>query len=286
LGSNEVLTGLVEGLAALGYAEGKNIVVASPPFDGTSEQANRLVADFALSQVRVIVAGSTTAARAAMRSPFTIPVVFAGLADPVLSGLADTLSRPERHGTGVSVVATELYPKRLEMLHLLVPRAKRIAYLRTSSNPDPRLLTATRAAARKLGVQLQTYDAPNLGDMDSTLTAIRSGGAEALMVGGNVASGNTAEKIARFARTAKLPAVFPYRGWHEHNVIMSYGPNLREVGLRAASYVDKILKGAQPGALPIEQMAKYELVINLRVARELGIKVPQELLQRADELLR
>ena len=117
-----------------------------------------------------------------------------------------------------------LYPKRLEMLHWLAPRAKRIAYLRTSSNPDSRLLDTTRAGARKLGVQLQTYDARYATEIDSALSAIKSGAAEALMVGGNVAEAEAAEKIARFVRNTRLPAVFLYREWHRHDVLMSYGP--------------------------------------------------------------
>jgi len=284
--TNAAAEELRNGLRELGYIEGKHVAFEAPQFDGTTDEANRLAHDLVGSKVDVIVAGSTTAARAAMQATSDIPVVFAGLADPLVSGLASSLSKPGRNGTGVSVIATELYPKRLEMLHRLAPRAKQVAYLRTSSNPDSRLLDTTRTAARQLGVRLQTYDARDTTELDSVLSALRADGADALLVGGNVGSAAAMEKIARFARSARLPAVFPYREWHRHDVLMSYGPSLKDVGLRSARYVDKILKGAKPAELPIEQIAKYNLVIDLRVARQTGIKVAEDLLQRADEVIR
>jgi putative ABC transport system substrate-binding protein len=285
--TNPAAEGVREGLRELGYVEGRNVVFESPQFDGTTEQASRLADDLVRSKVDVIAAGSTAAARAAMQATATIPVVFVGLGDPVWSGLASSLSKPSRNGTGVSVLGTELYPKRLEALHQLVPRAKLIAYLGNSSSPvAARLLDATRSGAQQLGVRLQTYDVRTVTEIEPALNAIKSGAAKALFVGGDVVFTAAAEEIARFVRSTKLPAVFPFREWHQHDVLMSYGPSLREAGLRAAGYIDKILKGAKPADLPIEQISKYELVINLRVARELGIHVPEDLLLRADEVIR
>jgi len=146
--------------------------------------------------------------------------------------------------------------------------------------------TDLREGTAQLGVRLQTYDAHGASELDSVLSALRAEGADALLVGGNVGSTAAMENIARFARSARLPAVFPYREWHRHDVLMSYGPSLRDVGLRTARYVDRILKGAKPAELPIEQIAKYDLVIDLRVARQTGIKVAKDLLQRADEVIR
>jgi putative ABC transport system substrate-binding protein len=277
---------LRDGLRELGYIEGKNIVIEWRRFAGGGEELRSLAADLARSKLDVIVAATTAAGRAALEATATIPVVFLS-GDPVATGLAASLAKPGRNGTGVSLVSTELYPKRLEYLHLLAPRARRIAFLTNSSNPvsGPQL-GALQKAAPMLGVQLVTLDARNESELGTVLGALRRGEAEGVIVSSDGVFRSNKSKLAQAIRKARLPAIFPYRAYIDDGALMSYGPDLKEAGRKTATYVDRILKGAKPGDLPIEQMSKYELIINLRVARELGLKVPQDLLLRADEVIR
>ncbi len=277
---------LRDGLRELGYTEGKNIVIEWRRFAGGGEELRSLAADLARSKVDVIVADTTAAGRAALEATATSPVVFLS-GDPVATGLAASLAKPGRNGTGVSVVSTELYPKRLEYLHLLAPRARRIAFLTNSSNPiaAPQL-AALQKAAPMLGVQLVMLDARNESELGTVLRALLGGEAEGVIVSNDSVFRSNKSKIAQALRKTRLPAIYPYRAYLEDGVLMSFGPNLKVVGRKLAVYVDKILKGAKPADLPIEEMSTYELVINLRIARELGLKVPQELLFRADEVIR
>ncbi len=277
---------LRDGLRELGYIEGKNIVIEWRRFAGGGEELRSLAADLARSKPDVIVAATTAAGRAALEATATIPVVFLS-GDPVAMGLATSLAKPGRNGTGVSIVSTELFPKRLEYLHWLAPRARRIAFLTNSSNPiaAPQL-AALQKAAPMLGLQLVTLDARNESELGTVLRALRRGEAEGVIVSNDGVFRSNKFKIAQAIRKARLPAIYPYRAYLEDGMLMSYGPNLKEAGRKMATYVDRILKGAKPGDLPIEQMSEYELIINLRVARELGLKVPQDLLLRADEVIK
>ena len=280
------IEGLREGLRELGYVEGKDFTLEWPQFDGSTEQANSLAAELVRSGVDLIVASGTPAAQRALQATSTVPVVF-NAGDPVWSKLGASLSRPGRNATGVSVLSTELYPKRLEYLHRLAPRARRIAYLMNSSNPmGPLQLEELQKGARKLGVQIEAFDARSAQEVDAALQAMRASKPDAIFVGGDTIFVRARAKIAEAVRNAKLPAIFPYREYHAVGALMSYGPSMKEVGRRLAGYVDKLLKGAKPAELPIEQIIKYELIIDLRVAREMGIKVPQELQTRADEVIR
>ncbi len=277
--------GLRDGLRELGYIEGKNIAIDWRR--STGGDVDRLLAgELVRSKSDVIVVNTTAAARAALEASTTIPVVFIS-GDPVATGLAASLARPGKNGTGVSVVSTELYPKRLEYLHWLAPRARRIAFLMNSTNPiaAPQL-EALQKAAPLLGVELVTLDARNQTELGAALRALQGGAADGVMVSADVVIRSNKNKVAQVIRSARLPAMFPYKEYHNSGTLMSYGPNSTEVGRKMAVYVDKILKGAKPADLPIEQLSKYELVIDLRVARELGLKVPQDLLLRADEVIR
>jgi putative tryptophan/tyrosine transport system substrate-binding protein len=280
------IEGLREGLRELGYVEGKNFTLDWPQFGGSTEQANSLAAELVHSGVDLIAASGTPAALGAMQATTTVPIVF-NAGDPVWSKLGVSLSRPGRNATGVSVLSTELYPKRLEYLHHLALRARRIAFLMNSANPMGTLqLEEVQNAARKLGVQIETFDARNIQELDGALQAMRASKPDAIFVGGDTIFLRAVAKIAEAVRTTKLPAIFPYREYHAPGALMSYGPSMKDVGRRVAGYVDKILKGAKPSGLPIEQVTKYELIINLRQAREIGIEVPPELLLRADEVIR
>jgi putative ABC transport system substrate-binding protein len=276
--------GVRDGLRELGYTEGENIVIDwRRPVGGNEERS--LAADLVRSKVDLIVAVNTAAARAALETTTTIPVVFTS-GDPVASGLAASLAKPGKNGTGVSIVSTELYPKRLEYLHWLVPRARRIAFLMNSSNPIvPIQLEATQRAALTLGLQLVLLDARNETELGTVLRALRRGTADGFILSSDSLFRLNRSKVVQAIRKSRLPAIFPYPDYAD-DVLMCYGPNIRDVGRKMAAYVDKILKGAKPADTPIEQISKYEFVINLRVARELGLRVPQDLLLRADEVIR
>lgn len=277
--------GFRQGLRELGYVEGKNIVIDWRRGE-TSKELLALAEVLVTGKVKVIVTNGTPATRAAMQSTAIIPVVFASVGDPVVSGFAASLAKPGRNGTGVSVFATELYPKRLELLHQLAPKARRVTYLINSSNPlTPRFLEEMEMAARKLGVRLQTLDARNTRELDAVLHSLDKNPPEAILVGGDLLYLAHKERVAAAVRKSRVPAIFASEGYHEHGALMSYGPSLREAGRLAAVYVDKILKGASPSELPIEQISRYELIVDLRLARELRIDVPRELLVRADKVI-
>jgi putative ABC transport system substrate-binding protein len=285
-GPGPVQEGFHQGLRELGYVEGKNILI-DWRFGETGQELRALAEALVKGKVEVIVATSTPAARAAMQGTATIPVVFAAVGDPVASGFAASLARPGRNGTGVSIVATELTAKRLEFLHQLAPKARRITCLVNLSNPiAARILEETEIAARTLGVRLQTLDARNGRELDALLQTLEKNPPEAVLVEGDGLYLANKGKVAAVVRKARIPAIFPYDDFHEHGALMSYGPSLREAGRLAAGYVDKILKGANPSELPIQQISRFELIIDLRLARELGIDVPRALLARADRVIK
>jgi len=279
--------GFRQGLGELGYVEGKNILIDWRQHGDSEPELRALTEVLVRTKVDVIVASGSSAARAAMEATGTIPVIFAGTGDPVAARFAESLARPGKNATGVSVVASELYPKRLEFLRLLAPKARRIAYITNSSNPiAARLLEEAETAARTLGIRLQTLDARNLGELEALLRILNKNPPEAILVGGDLLFLAHKKKVAAALRKSRLPTMFPYEDYHEHGALMSYGPSLREAGRLAAVYVDKILKGAKPSELPIQQISRYELTIDLRLARELQLEVPPELLARADRVIK
>ncbi|MBI3527059.1 MAG: ABC transporter substrate-binding protein [Betaproteobacteria bacterium] len=279
--------GFRQGLRELGYVEGKNILIEWRQHGGAGQELRALTEALVNAKVDVIVASGTTAADAAMRATATIPVVFGSVGDPVASGFAASLARPGRNGTGVSIDSTELYPKRLEFLHQLAPKARRITYLVNSSNPiAAKMLEETEIAARTLSVRLQTLDARNAVELGAVLQTLSKNPPEAILVGGDLLYLANKGKVAAAVRKARVPAIFAYEDYHEHGALMSYGPSVREAARLAAGYIDKILKGAKPSELPIQQISRFELIIDLRLARELGIDVPRELLARADRVIK
>jgi putative ABC transport system substrate-binding protein len=235
----------------------------------------------------LIVTFGTPAALAVLEATKIIPVVFASVGDPIATGLVAHLARPEANGTGVSLLSSELGAKRLDLLRQLVPRARRVGYLTALANPSNAVQAkSVQAAARSLGIKLDTYDARNAGDIESALLAIPWKSTDGMLIGSDPIFQAEAARISKAVRAGRVPAVFPWPDFHEYRVLMSYGPDLRNVASRAAYYVDKILRGAKPSDLPVEQVSQVDLIIDLRVARELGIKVPQELLFRADRVIR
>jgi putative ABC transport system substrate-binding protein len=198
-----------------------------------------------------------------------------------------SLARPGANGTGVSTLSSELMSKRLELLQKIAPRIRRVILL---GNPDSPLhagmLKEAQNAARTLHIHIIALDANNADELDTALQRVQRSVGDAFTVSSNVFFLSNKTKIAEAVAKAKLPGIFPQRDYHDASVLMSYGANLKETGRQMAGYVDRILRGAKPGELPIEQMSKYELVIDLRVARAMGLKVPQDLLLRADEVIR
>jgi putative ABC transport system substrate-binding protein len=215
-----------------------------------------------------------------------IPVVFAS-GDPVAAGLAASLARPGRNGTGVSAVTPELSAKNLDLLHQIVPHLKRVAYLQGPVSPlHARHVNEMHAAAKTLRVELQVFSAHSADELDKSLKSIQAGRFDGLVVSSDLLTLTYGERIARAARRARLPAIYPWRDYHEHGALVSYGVSGRAVTQRMARYVDRILRGADPGDLPVEENSTFELVVDLREAAAIGVTVPQSILLRADEVIR
>jgi ABC-type uncharacterized transport system substrate-binding protein len=278
--------GLRTGLSELGYVESKNLLVEWRPSAQVSEELSSRASDLVKSNVAVIVAIGSPAARAAFGASSTIPIVFT-TGDAVAAGFVTNLAKPDRNGTGVSFLAAELHEKSLEMLRELIPRARRIMYLVNPANPlSPQDRVKMHAAADALGLELITIEARNIDELRAGLRRVQRGAAHGVVVQGDLFLLGQRADIARAIRAARLPAIFPYGDYHEAGVLMSYGPSWKGVMRMVAGYVDKLLKGAQPRDLPIQQLFKYDLTINLMIARDLGVEVPNALLLRADELIK
>jgi putative ABC transport system substrate-binding protein len=277
--------GFKDGLRELGYIDGKSILIEWRRFQENPAQLRRAADELVRSKVDIVVTCATPATRAALDATKTIPIVFTATGDPVATGLVASLANPGANATGVSIQAPELSTKRLDLLSQLAPQARRVAYIGNLSSPVP-TLQPLKAAAKTLNIRLQTYNIRNAREVDATLHAVPWSSIDGVLIGADVVALAQAERIAQAVLKARLPAVFPWRQFHEHGVLMSYGPDSRELMRRGAYYVDRILKGSRPSDLPVEQVSKVNLIIDLRVAREMKINVPSELLYRADEVIK
>ena len=278
-----------QGLRDLGYVEGRNVVIEYRDAEGKFERLPALAAELVALKVDVIVAPSTPAALAARQATKTIPVIFAALGDPVTSGLVTSLARPGGNVTGVSFLSPELVGKRLERLTQAVPGAGRVAVLwQPGDVPESTakdLRTEAEVAARALGVRLQVVEARGPTDFDRAFSEMTKAHVDALSVLTSAMLFTERGRLVALAAKHRLPAVYPWREGADAGGLMSYGPNLPDLYRRAATYVDKILKGAKPGDLPVEQPTKFELVINMKTAKALGLTIPQSLLVGADQLI-
>ena len=285
LASPELEDSLRKGLRELGYIEGNNLLIEWSRSSTRGGQFSQLAANLARANVDLIVASGSSAAQAALTGT-TVPVVFAPVGDPVASGFVASLAKPGGRGTGVSTVTIEIMAKRLELLRAVAPHARRVAYVMNSSNPiaTPQLSEAQKTA-RALGVHLVTVDILSSADIDQIPRSVRTGSADAVLVSGDLLFLEHRSALVRAIRSTKLPAMFPLRQFHDYGVLMSYGTDLNDVMHRAARYVDKILKGASPADLPIEQISQYELIVDLRVAHAMGIQVPRDVLLRANQII-
>ena len=275
---------LRQGLRDLGYVEGQNILVEYRFAEGRSDRAAEQVAELVHRNVDVIVASTTPAAHAAKSGTQTIPIVLAPVADPLATGLVTSLARPGGNITGVSSISSELNAKRLELLREILPGLSRMAFLGSKSDPNAEtFLRETQAAAEKLGVRLQPVMVGGPEEFEGAFAAMVSGQAEALIVQPIFALHRT--RIAELAAQHRLPTAAANKPFAEAGCLVSFGASLSESMRQAAVCVDKILKGARPGELPVEQPTKFEVVINLKTAKTLGIEIPPALLARADEVI-
>src|SRR5437773_9390981 len=275
-----------EGLRELGYLEGQNITIESRWAEGNYDRLPGLAADLVRLKVDVIVTYGTPAAQAAKGATGTIPIVMAAIIDPVASGLVTSLARPGGNITGQSMMAPDLAEKQLQILKELVPKTSRVAVLHNPANPGnaPQVRHA-QDAARALGVRLQILGARGPGEIDSAFAAMTQEQAGAVIVLVDAVLQNNRTRIADLAARHRLPAVYGLHEYAEVGGLLAYGPNRLDLFRRAATYVDRILKGAKPGDLPVEQPSTFALVINLKTAKALGLTIPPSLLLRADQVI-
>ena len=276
-----------QGLRELEYIEKQNIAIEYRYAEGKYERLPTFTAELIHLKVDVIFAQAAPAIRAAKEATKTVPIVFEMLADPVSAGFVASLSKPGGNLTGVGGLAPELSGKRLELLKQIIPRLSSVAILGNSTNPNFRaVLRETEMAATALGLRLRSVDVLEAGRLEEAFSTIINVRAEALSVIPDPMFGAELRKIVHFAAQNRLPTVYGISGAVETGALMAYAPSQREMFRRAATYVDRILKGANPAHLPVEQPTKFDLEINLRTARQIGITIPQAVLYRADKVMK
>jgi len=276
----------LDGLRELGYVEGRTIEIEWKWGDDQLDILSGLAVDLVRSNVDVIVTGGTSAAKALEAATRTIPIVMAIVADPVAAGLVDSLARPGANATGFSIVAPELGTKRLQLLNEIAPNLSSIAVLSNSKNPQSKIeMKEMRTAAQAMGLQLHPAEISSEDDLENAFLVMNKAGAQALIVLTDPILFSQRKRIIDLASKYKLPAVYSFQGFVEEGGLLSYGPSDVDLFRRAAGYVDRILKGAKPGELPVEQPTKFDLYVNLRTAKTLGLTMPESFLSRADKVI-
>jgi len=276
-----------QGLHELGYVEGKNIVIDWRFAEGKADRLAGLAAKLVRLNVEVIVTSGPAATRAAKESTGAIPIVTAQDPDPVGNGLVASLARPGGNITGLSTLAPEISGKRVELVKEIVPGLSRLAVLGSSTTPgDAQALRETELAARAFGVQPHYLEVRGAKDIDPAFQAATKGRADALLVLQSPVFINERTQLANLAVKHRLPAIYDRREFVDDGGLICYGTNFTDLSHRAATYVDKILKGAKPADLPVEQPTKFELIINLKAAKQIGLTIPQRVLARADKVVR
>ena len=278
-----------QGLRERGYVEGQNILIEYRAADGKIERFPGLATELARLKVDLILAANTPAARAAQQATTTIPIVVPVIGDPVGDGLVASLARPGGNITGLTFLGPELVPKRLGLLKEALPKVTRVAALWTPGELGERttldMLKGTETAARALGMQLQLVGVRGPDEFDRAFSTMTKERAEALLVYPSVLLYNERRRIVDLVTKHRLPSMFNAKEQVELGGLIGYGASITDLLRRGATLVDKILKGAKPAELPVEQATKFELVINLKTAKALGLTIPQSLLIRADELI-
>jgi putative ABC transport system substrate-binding protein len=275
-----------QGLRELGYVEGQNIIIECRGAPGAPDRLPGVAAELVRLKVDVLVAAGTASALAAKQATKTIPIVMVYVGDPVGSGLVTSLARPGGNVTGLSVLTPDMVPKALEILKEAAPSVSRVAVWMDPTNPGQTLPDKQMdAAAKILGVRLERVDVRTAANLDAAFAAALRQREEALFVHPLPIALLDVQRIAQFAIKNRLPTIALYAQNVREGMLMSYGSNFAEQYRRAGTYIDKILKGAKPADLPVEQPTKFELVINLKTAKALGLTIPQSLLLRADEVI-
>jgi len=271
-----------QGLSELGYVEGRNIVIEYRYAEGKTERFPDLAAELVRLKVDIIVTASTPSVQAAKKVSGTIPIVFTAINDPIGTGLVASFARPGGNVTGTTNLSQELDGKRLELLKETFTKVVRVAYLCNPNSP----ISEMQAAAQALGVQLQTLEVRSANDFDPAFEAALKARAQALIISPSPLFITYQKQIVEFAAKNRLPAVYTTGDYVIGGGLMSYAHNNLENWRRAAMFVDKILKGAKPADLPVEQPSKFELVINLKAAKQIGVTIPPNVLVRADKVIK
>ena len=280
----------LQGLRDLGYVEGRNVVIEYRSAEGKLERLPILAAELVALKVDVIVAaGGTLIANAATHATNTLPIVLVGVGDPVTSGFVASLARPGGNVTGLSALSPELVGKWVELLAQAVPGVSRVALLwqpgAVGERTEKDMLEGAAAAARALGMQLRVVEARDPADIDRAFSDIIKARAGALMIPSTPMFASERKRIVDLTAKNRLPTLFTFGEYVDAGGLMSYGPSLADLFRRAATYVDRIIKGTKPGDLPVEQPTKFELVINLKSARALGLTIPPSVVRRADRVI-
>jgi ABC-type uncharacterized transport system substrate-binding protein len=276
-----------QGLRELGYVEGQNIVIEWRFAEGKVDQVPRNAGELVRLKVDIIVTTGPTDTRAAKAATSEIPIVMAQDSDPVGDGFVVSLARPGGNITGLSNLASEISGKRLELLKETVPKLSHVAVLQNSNEPgNAQSLTEARSAAQSFGIMLQYFDVKNLNDAENAFREARKGHDQAVLILASAVVSNYPAQIANLAVKNRLPAIHIRRDFVEAGGLMSYGPSLPDLWHRAATYVDKILKGAKPADLPVEQPTKFDFAVNLKTAKQIGLTIPPNVLARADKVIK
>ena len=278
---------LQQGLRELGYVEGKNIVIEYRWADGKIERLPDLAAELVRINVDIIVTGGPQATRPAKKATGTVPIVMAFDSDPVGNGFVASLAQPGGNVTGLSAVSPEISGKQLELLKEILPKLSRVAVLGNSAEPaNAQALTETKAAAGVFGVDLQYLDLLSPKDVETAFRAAAKGRAEAALVLTSPITFSQRAQVVDLAAKSRLPAIYWSPEFVEHGGLMTYSVSFTDLFRRAATYVDKILKGAKPAEIPVEQPTKFELLINLKTAKQIGLTIPPNVLARADKVIK
>jgi putative tryptophan/tyrosine transport system substrate-binding protein len=276
-----------QGLSELGYVEGKNIVIDYRYAEGKLDRLPELAAELVGLKVDVIVTAGPTDTKTAKEATRTIPIVMTWDYDPVASGFVTSLARPGGNITGLSMLAPELSGKQLELLKETVPKVSRVAVLGPSTQPGyAQVLREMDLAAGALQLKLQYFDVPSLKDIESAFQAVDKGRVGAVLVLQSPVTGSHRKQLADLSVKSRLPTIYPRSDFVEDGGLMSYGTSFVDLSRRAATYVDKILKGAKPADLPVEQPTKFEFIINLKAAKQIGLTIPPNVLARADKIIK
>jgi putative ABC transport system substrate-binding protein len=276
-----------QGLRDLGYVEGKNIALEYRYADAKFDKLPALADELIRLKVDVLVVSTTFAVQAAKNATKTIPIVFSGVTDPVTAGLVDSLARPGGNITGFTNIASVLSGKRLELLKETVPKLSRVSVLWDPRNPGSTpQWKESQISAKELGLQLYSMEVSSADEYESAFKEAVKARSGALAVTADPLANSHPKRIADLATKNRLPAIYPWEHFVNSGGLMSYGPNFAAVGRDVARYVDKILKGTKPADLPVEQPTKFELIINLKTAKVLGLTIPPVVLMRAEKVVK